>query len=89
VTTGEGGAATESRAELLAVLQHPEPVVALRSFVLELSRAGQGRDWIYQLLLAEFIQAEEAGLAGRAEAIGDVLDMVVGWYSPWNLELPE
>ena len=65
-----------------------EPIAALRSLAIELSKAGHSRRHIYNLFHAKYVELQSAGREAEEHILGDVMDMIMDEYPPHNLRLP-
>lgn len=72
-----------------SALREKDPVFALRSIAQSHSRKGLKQKEIYNLFLDFYCVLQDSG-RGQDEAIlGDVMDMIVDEYAPFNLNLPK
>jgi hypothetical protein len=76
------------RQRLEQALASARPVDALREFALELAARGLRRQSIYDLFFEVYKELQEAGRERDEQVLGDVMDMVTGTYSPYNLDIP-
>jgi hypothetical protein len=76
-------------ARFLAGLSEPDPVPPLRKFAVDLSRDGLGQREIYLKFLEYYKQHLTPGQEDKVAVLGDVMDMIVDTYPPFNLNLPK
>ena len=66
-----------------------DPVEELRRYAVELSQQNLKRAAIYDLFNDFYKSLQDAGRAGDEDTLGDVMDMISGYYVGRNLDLPE
>lgn len=66
-----------------------EPIEALRRFALDLSAQGLKQREIYLLFLSFYDLLQAAGRDTEEALLGDVMDMIVDTYPPFNLNIPK
>jgi hypothetical protein len=76
-------------AEFRTCLADGNPIESLRRLALRLSGEGMRQREIYLLFLAYHVDLESKGETDRAAILGDVMDMIVDAYPPFNLGLPK
>lgn len=69
-------------------LQTADPVEALRSLALALHAEGCRREQIVELFHGFYCTLQEQGRQREEDLVGDVIDMISGWYAGRNLEFP-
>ena len=80
---------TRHFARLEQALASGDPVEELRRYAIELSRQGLKRQAIYDLFHDFSKRLQDAGRTQDEDALGDVMDMISGYYVGRNLDLPE
>jgi hypothetical protein len=63
------------------------PTEALRQFAIDLSASGLKKEEIYQIFLNAQLEKEQLGATGKADFLGDVMDMFTGWYKGRDIDL--
>lgn len=76
-------------AEFQACLTNAKPIDRLREIAIRLSGQGMKQRDIYLLFLAHHVALESQGEEDQAAILGDVMDMIVDDYPPYNLNLPK
>ncbi len=69
-------------------LRSPDPIDALRRFARELAKSGLTRDAVYNAFFTFYKTLQSDGREMDEGRLGDVMDMIVGAYPPYNLDLP-
>lgn len=77
----------EYQKEIEKAIQSDNPIESLRCFVILLNQKGLSKDEIYNILYQYFLYCQEYGKEKEEDILGDILDMITGWYSGRNLEL--
>lgn len=77
------------RARFLAGLADQDPIASLRKFAIDLSAGGLNQGAIYLRFLAYSKHHLSPEQEDKLAALGDVMDMIVDEYSPFNLNLPK
>jgi hypothetical protein len=68
-------------------IKSDNPIESLREFVISLNQKGLSKDDIYDILYQYFLYCQEFDKEEEENILGDVLDMITGWYSGKNLNL--
>ena len=66
-----------------------DPIESLRTFARELSSQGKKQKVIYRIFHAFYTRLMEEKRGNEENILGDVMDMIVDEYSPFNLNLPK
>lgn len=77
------------REEFEAALTADNPVEALRSIAKSLSEEGYGRRQVYEIFLEFYKHLQDVGREEDENIVGDVMDMIMDTFVPFNLNLPE
>jgi hypothetical protein len=75
--------------ELENALSSDTPTLLLRELALDLNRKGLNRKEIYEIFYAYFLKLQSDNRDDDANIIGDVMDMITGWFSPYNIDIPD
>lgn len=70
-----------------AALRHKMPIDTLRQLALELNNKGMKKEEIYQEFLNYLLLLEESDKQQDIHILGDVMDMMTGWYIGRELDL--
>jgi hypothetical protein len=70
-------------------LASENPVEELRKFALHLHAEGKNKQEIYDIFLEfyKYLQNNEREM--EEHLLGDVMDMIMGQYAPFNLHFPD
>ncbi len=77
------------RQRLEYCLRAEKPTEALRRYAVELASQGLRRQAIYNLFFELHNELERAGMEADKDCLGDVMDMIMGTYHPFNLNIPQ
>lgn len=77
----------EYQKEIEKAINSNNPIESLKEFVLLLNEQGLSKDNIYNILYKYFLYYQEDNKEEEENILGDVLDMLSGWYSGKNLNL--
>ena len=72
---------------LTEAMSSKEPIAALRLIALDLSERGYGKEEIYAGFFEFYKSVQAEGKEMEEEILGDVMDMIMGWFPPFNLKL--
>lgn len=73
--------------ELNDALNTKYPVKSLRDFAIVLNDKGLNQQEIYNVFYAYYLKLEEENEYEYVDILGDVMDMISGWYVGKNLNL--
>lgn len=71
------------------LLHSSNPIEDLKNLALDLNRNGASKKEIYKDFYQTFLIYQSEGKETEANMLGDLLDMVSGWYNGFNLDLKE
>ncbi len=77
----------EYKKEIEKAINSNNPIESLKEFVLLLNRKGLSKNEIYNELNLYFLYCQEHNKDEEENILGDVLDMITGWYLGKNLDL--
>lgn len=70
-------------------LSAKDPIEELRRFALQLGSEGKARQEIYEIFLEYYGHLQANERETDEHKLGDVMDMIMGQYAPFNLNFPE
>lgn len=73
--------------ELEDALASANPVNELREFAQRLNKKGLKRQEIYDTFYKLYQKYQEEAKDDKADVLGDVMDMITGYYVPFTLDL--
>jgi hypothetical protein len=76
------------REEFEQALASQNQVTELRAFALELHAQGKNKQEIYDLFLQFYQFLQASGREMEEHLLGDVMDMIMGEFAPFNLNFP-
>lgn len=77
----------EYKKEIEKAINSNNPIESLKEFVLLLNGKGLSKNEIYNELYLYFLYCKEHNKEEEENILGDVLDMITGWYLGKNLDL--
>lgn len=79
----------EHRQRLKSGLKADQPTEALRHYALGLASQGLKRQAIYDLFFEFHEELAATGREADKDCLGDVMDMIMDTYPPFNLNIPQ
>jgi hypothetical protein len=80
---------TSHQEQIERALASSSPVEGLRAYAMDLSSQGLHRSEITKIFKDYYKILQDTNRQKDEDILGDVLDMLTGWYSGRNLELPD
>jgi hypothetical protein len=74
--------------EIDIALQSSNPMDSLKQVALNLSKIGLKKEEVYNIFLEHYTLFQKNGNDNGVDYLGDILDMIAGWYVGQNLDLP-
>ena len=72
-----------------AALAADDPIEELRSVAIAFGQAGLLRSQILDRFLPFYLVLQEQGREREEQVLGDVMDMIAGYFCGFNLDLPD
>jgi len=73
--------------KITKALESKNPIESLREIVFRLNKEGLNKDEIYNIFLKHYTKLQEDKGNEYVDILGDVLDMICGWYVGKNIDL--
>lgn len=78
---------SQIQAQIEEILQKQDPIDALRQFVIKLNTDGISKEEILREFSELHSVLQKNNRERDADIVGDVIDMITGWYKGKDLEL--
>ncbi len=75
--------------DIRKALGSKDPIESLRSFAIHLNKKGMNQDEIYDIFYKYYLDLQESSqnLQEDEDILGDIMDMITGWFVGKNLNL--
>lgn len=68
-------------------LSSKEPLDSLRQYAIDLNKEGLNKEEVYNIFYDYYLELQENNDEIKANILGDVMDMITGWYVGRNIDL--